>query len=193
MTRDQTRKSLRSSMLALALCALQLVSTNAIAREDSAFDGSDVVVYALTFLGTPYRYGGNEPATGFDCSGFVRYVVGRTLELQLPRRSEEIRKVGARTALADVRPGDLLFFNTLGQPWSHVAIALGDGQFIHAPARGGQIRIERLEAPYWKARFNGARRLDAAPSSPAPPAVTAKASSIPSPADDVIHNPRVTP
>lgn len=178
-------------MLALVLCASQVALTSAIAREDAPTGGSDVVFYALTFLGTPYRYGGNEPATGFDCSGFVRYVFGRTLELQLPRRSDDIRKVGKRTALADVQAGDLLFFNTLGQPWSHVAIALGDGQFIHAPARGGQVRIEHLEAPYWRARFNGARRLEALRS--VPPSTTAAAIPAQSQLDSVIHNPPVTP
>lgn len=172
---DRTGRLVCSSMLAVVLLACQTTAPpgGPAAREVRSTalpsNGSDVVLYALTLLGTPYRYGGDEPATGFDCSGFVRYVFGKTLELQLPRRSEEIRKVGARTSLEDVRPGDLLFFNTLGQPWSHVAIALGDGQFVHAPARGGQVRIERIEAPYWKTRFNGARRVDALVVAPAIP------------------------
>jgi cell wall-associated NlpC family hydrolase len=121
---------------------------------------SEAVVMALTLIGTPYRFGGSRPSTGFDCSGFVRFVFGEAFQLDLPRRSEDMRAIGTRLSLDSVEPGDLLFFNTLGQPWSHVAIAIGDGQFVHAPARGGRVRIERIADPYWTRRFNGARRIE---------------------------------
>ena len=132
-----------------------------VARAGPAVEpASEAVVIALTLLGTPYRYGGSKPATGFDCSGFVRFVFGEAFQLDLPRRSQDMRNIGSRLSIDAVEPGDLLFFNTLGQPWSHVAIAIGDGQFVHAPARGGRVRIEKIADPYWTRRFSGARRID---------------------------------
>lgn len=191
MTGDWIRTALHSAALVGVLIAAQGKGA-ALAQVKSTPDRAEVVYFALTLLGTPYRYGGNEPSTGFDCSGFVRYVFGQTLELQLPRRSQDIQRAGAKTSLDAVQPGDLLFFNTLGHPWSHVAIALGDGRFVHAPARGGRVRIEQLADPYWTARFNGARRFGGeavvSVDSRSSPAFAA-----PRAADNVIDNPRVTP
>lgn len=128
--------------------------------DSGAAVGADVVVSALALLGSPYRYGGRTPA-GFDCSGFVGYVYGETLGVTLPRRSEEIGRVGTELKREALVPGDLVFFNTLGRRYSHVGIFIGDGRFVHAPARGGRVRVERLADPYWNARYNGARRPDA--------------------------------
>jgi hypothetical protein len=125
-------------------------------------DGSDVVVRAMALLDTPYRYGGRTPA-GFDCSGFVGYVVAESSGLLLPRRSEEQSRLGEELARKDLLPGDLVFFNTLGRRFSHVGIYIGDGQFVHAPARRGRVRVESLDDRYWSARYNGARRLGPAP------------------------------
>jgi len=130
------------------------------AADTTAASGADVVVSALALLGSPYRYGGRTPA-GFDCSGFVGYVYGETLGVSLPRRSEDIMRVGTELARDALAPGDLMFFNTLGRRYSHVGIYIGDGRFVHAPARGGRVRVERLADPYWSARYNGARRPDA--------------------------------
>ncbi len=144
----------------LALFAADALASDA--EAPVAPGAAELVVHALTLINTPYRYGGSLPSLGFDCSGFVRYVFGESLGLSLPRRSEEMRRTGASVNRDAVEPGDLIFFNTLGRPWSHVAIAIGEGRFVHAPARGGRVRIERLSDTYWRSRFNGARRLELA-------------------------------
>lgn len=120
---------------------------------------SDIVVRALTLIDTPYRYAGSTPASGFDCSGLVRYVFESVGSFQLPRRSEDMGKLGESIARSQLEPGDLVFFNTLARAYSHVAIYIGEGRFLHAPARGGRVRIEGLEDRYWRARFDGARRF----------------------------------
>lgn len=120
---------------------------------------SDIVVQALSLLGTPYRYGGSSPDVGFDCSGLVRHVFASVLNRDLPRRAEEISAVGHPVSRAELQPGDLVFFDTLRRAFSHVAIYIGEGRFVHAPARNGRVRIEGLDDRYWAARFNGARRV----------------------------------
>jgi hypothetical protein len=121
--------------------------------------GAEVVFRALSLLGVHYRFGGNTPETGLDCSGLVRLVYGDTLGLPLPRRSEEISRVGPAVAPSELQPGDLVFFNTLRRAFSHVGIYIGNNQFVHAPSSGGSIRVENLGADYWTRRFDGARRL----------------------------------
>jgi cell wall-associated NlpC family hydrolase len=127
---------------------------------------AEVVVKALGLVGVPYRFGGNTPTSGLDCSGLVRYVYAHTLGFDLPRRAEEISRIGQPIDVSELRPGDLLFYNTLRRAYSHVAIYVGEGRFVHAPSRGKQVRVEDMSAGYWSARFNGARRLEAAPGSP---------------------------
>jgi cell wall-associated NlpC family hydrolase len=138
---------------------LALLAVNAVAQESPAGARSDIVLQALSLLGTPYRYGGASPESGFDCSGLVRHVFASVLNQDLPRRSEEISAVGQPVSRAEIQPGDLLFFNTLRRAFSHVAIYIGGGRFVHAPARNGHVRIEGLDDRYWATRFNGARRL----------------------------------
>ena len=148
---------------------------------------SDIVVRALTLIDTPYRYGGSTPAAGFDCSGLVRYVFQSVGAPQLPRRSEEMGKLGEPVTRAQLEPGDLVFFNTLARAYSHVAIYIGDGRFLHAPARGGRVRIEALDDRYWRARFDGARRFvdaDVRTLRADAPVVTAAPSSPQFPADE---------
>jgi hypothetical protein len=126
----------------------------------SAIDhGAEVVLRALSLLGVNYRWGGNTPETGLDCSGLVRLVFSEAVGLPLPRRSEEISRVGNSVHPTELQPGDLVFFNTLRRAFSHVGIYIGNNQFVHAPATGGQIRVETLDKVYWTKRFNGARRL----------------------------------
>lgn len=120
---------------------------------------SELAVQALSMLGINYRYGGTSPETGLDCSGLVRYVFKEALGTDLPRTSAEISRVGEK--VVDLRPGDLVFYNTLRRGFSHVGIYLGDGKFIHSPSAGGQVRIEDMDVAYWKKRFNGARRISA--------------------------------
>jgi len=118
-----------------------------------------LVVNALGFIGVKYRRGGNVPETGFDCSGLVRYVFHDAWGLDLPRRAEQISHIGARVGKDQLQPGDLVFYNTLRKTVSHVGIYLGDGQFIHAPSRGEEVRVEDMNQPYWTKRFSGARRV----------------------------------
>lgn len=120
---------------------------------------SDLVVHAMTAIGTHYRWGGESPETGLDCSGLVRYVFKEAWGAQLPRTSAEISRVGTKVDPQELQPGDLVFYNTLRRGFSHVGIYLGDNRFIHAPSRGGQVRIESMGLAYWKKRFNGARRI----------------------------------
>jgi cell wall-associated NlpC family hydrolase len=115
------------------------------------------VATALGYRGVPYRYGGSDPA-GFDCSGFVQYVF-RQVGTALPREVRDQYEVGRRIGRDEIGPGDLVFFETVSRGASHVGLAIGDGQFIHAPSSTGVVRIERLAAGYWASRFVGARRV----------------------------------
>jgi len=139
--------------------ALALLGMIAQAEERARSARSDVVVQALSLLGTPYRFGGSSPDVGFDCSGLVRHVFASVLDRDLPRRAEEISAVGHPVSRTDLQPGDLVFFDTLRRAFSHVAIYIGEGRFVHAPARNGRVRIEGLDDRYWAKRFNGARRV----------------------------------
>jgi cell wall-associated NlpC family hydrolase len=140
---------------------------------------SDMVLTAMNFLGVPYRRGGNSAEQGFDCSGFTRYVFEHSLGLVLPRRADEqAKQAGLAQVLRDeLKPGDLVFFNTMRRAFSHVGIYVGEGKFIHAPRSGGEVRIEDMRQAYWSKRFNGARRAQASTSTPQPassPEVAAK-------------------
>jgi len=121
--------------------------------------GAEVVLRALSLLGVNYRWGGNTPETGLDCSGLVRLVFSDAVGLPLPRRSVEISRVGDSVRRTDLQPGDLVFFNTLRRAFSHVGVYIGNNQFVHAPSTGGQVRVDTLDRAYWTQRFNGARRL----------------------------------
>ena len=112
---------------------------------------------ALEYLGVPYRWGGATPK-GFDCSGFTYYVFHRH-GMELPRVAADQYGVGTPVDRTAVRPGDLLFFETIAEGPSHVALALDGDQFVHAPSRRGKVRVERLSSHYWAGRFLGARRV----------------------------------
>jgi cell wall-associated NlpC family hydrolase len=120
---------------------------------------SEAIITALTLIGTPYAPGGISPDAGFDCSGLVTYVFARSTEARLPRSTFDLARVGATVAPADLRPGDLVFYNTQQRPFSHVGIYLGESRFVHAPSSGGAVRIEDMRVGYWARRFDGARRL----------------------------------
>lgn len=121
-----------------------------------------VLMSALSLSGTPYKFGGVSPETGFDCSGFVRYVFSQAANLTLPHGARAISQLGQSISVDQLQPGDLVFFNTLKHAFSHVGIYLGDGRFIHAPSSGGGVHIVNMNDAYWSKRFNGARRLDQA-------------------------------
>lgn len=110
-------------------------------------------------LDTDYRYGGRSFSTGFDCSGLVAHVFKAAWGLDLPRTASAQSEYATPIDADELRPGDLVFYNTLNRPYSHVGIYLGDGKFIHAPRTGARVRIERLGTRYWTRRFDGARRV----------------------------------
>jgi cell wall-associated NlpC family hydrolase len=120
----------------------------------------DVVVGALNLIGVRYRWGGSSPDSGLDCSGFVRYVFQDTLGLALPRRAEEMSRVGEKVRMSDLKPGDLVFFNTMRRTFSHVGIYIGDNKFVHSPSTGSTIRVDDMDDAYWEKRFTGARRVE---------------------------------
>ena len=117
----------------------------------------NLVQTALAFQGTPYRFGGTNPS-GFDCSGLVLYVFDQH-GIAMPRLTAQQFEVGDPVDLADVEAGDLVFFSTVGSGPSHVGIAVGNGQFVHAPSSRGWVRTERLDGSYWRQRFVGAKRI----------------------------------
>ncbi len=121
---------------------------------------ASLAIEAMSLMGIHYRRGGTSPEQGLDCSGLVRYVFRQAHGTELPRTSAEISQVGDHVDKNDLQPGDLVFFNTLKRAFSHVGIYLGDNKFIHAPSSGGAVRIESMDLSYWKARFNGARRIN---------------------------------
>jgi len=127
----------------------------------NAFGGkaSELVMQAMGLLGVPYKRGGTSEEKGFDCSGFVRYMYEKSVGLVLPRRAEEQAKVTEEISRSELKPGDLVFFNTLKRTFSHVGIYVGDGKFIHAPRPGKAVRVDDMREAYWQQRFNGARRV----------------------------------
>jgi len=121
---------------------------------------SDLVLSAMNFLGVPYKRGGNSEENGFDCSGFTRYIFEMSVGMVLPHRAEE--QAGLSSLLPvrkdELKPGDLVFFNTMRRTFSHVGIYVGEGKFIHAPRTGSAVRVEDMREAYWSKRFTGARR-----------------------------------
>ncbi len=129
------------------------------ARHTAGEKASELVVNAMGFLGVPYKRGGTSAETGFDCSGFVRAMYEQSIGLVLPRRANEQAAATQTIDRTDLKPGDLVFFNTMRRAFSHVGIYVGDGKFIHAPRSGAQVRVEDMREAYWQTRFNGARRV----------------------------------
>lgn len=118
-----------------------------------------VVIRAIGLVGTPYRYGGNTPESGFDCSGLVTYVFRDMLDLRLPRTSRELAAIqGPRIDPNRLAAADLVFFGRQGEV-EHVGIYVGEGRFVHAPRTGGTVRLDRLDGPYWRERYTGAKRV----------------------------------
>ena len=126
----------------------------------SGIAANGVLIRALGLVGTPYRYGGNSPAGGFDCSGLVQFVFLDSAGLRLPRSTRDLVAMDARPVDRDaLRPGDLVFFNPGGGKPSHIGIYVGEGRFVHAPSSGGTVRLDQLDAEYWRRNYAGARRI----------------------------------
>lgn len=151
---------MKSLTLLLLLATLAACGSSPTRNENTSDErGNELVMYAMSLADTPYRYGGNTVGSGFDCSGYVRHVYAHVLDLELPRTSKQISRVGTPLRPAELRPGDLVFYDTQRNPYSHVGLYIGDGKFVHSPKSGDRIRVERMELDYWKTRYNGARRI----------------------------------
>ena len=121
---------------------------------------NNVLMRAIGLVGTPYRYGGNTPTSGFDCSGLVDFVFRDAANLLLPRTTQELIDFDApEIDRNDLNPGDLVFFSPTGGAVSHIGIYVGEGRFVHAPREGGTVRLESLTSDYWHRAYRGARRV----------------------------------
>ncbi|HEY7871472.1 MAG TPA: C40 family peptidase [Rudaea sp.] len=121
---------------------------------------NDILFRAIGLVGTPYRYGGNTPRGGFDCSGLVDYVFRDVAGIELPRTADEISHIDAPSVARDaLESGDIVFFRTHGRRIGHVGIYVGKGRFVHAPNEGGTVRLDYLDASYWREHYGGAKRV----------------------------------
>ncbi|MFM0336484.1 C40 family peptidase [Paraburkholderia fungorum] len=135
---------------------------------DHSIGREEISIQAMSLVGIPYRWGGNTPDSGFDCSGLVRYVVSRAASVNLPRTTADMSGRGESIEPDEIAPGDLIFFNTTGRAHSHVGIYVGKLRFVNAPSTGGTVRLDYLTNPYWARRFDGIRRVAAPAGAPAP-------------------------
>lgn len=172
-------RAVRRAVLALTVGALSLLSgcsttppvaTTAPAAPVTAPSGhffslegehqtQEMVLFALGLLDTGYRFGGRNPEAGLDCSGMVAYIVENISGRKLPHNAAQIADRTRPIAMDELRPGDLVFFNTLKRRHSHMGIYIGDGRFVHAPSSRGRVRVERLDNRYFAQRIDGARTL----------------------------------
>ena len=120
--------------------------------------GNEIVIYSLGLIDTNYRFGGKNPEAGLDCSGMVTYVFKQAVGLTVTGSAATIAQKGREVPKSELRPGDLVFFNTMHRAFSHVGIYIGDGRFINAPSTNGKVRIDRLENTYYAQRFESVRR-----------------------------------
>ena len=152
---------LKQWMKAIAVLAtglsLTLGSTSAMADDGFA---QKLLGKAMQLIGVKYRFGGTNPETGLDCSGYVQYVYKSSVGVNLPRTAAQQAQMGERVATSEVRPGDMVFFNTRGFNNSHVGIYVGNGMFVHAPNSRSRVRFDSLESGYWKTKFTGVRRVN---------------------------------
>ncbi|GAB4167624.1 MAG: hypothetical protein OHK0026_12730 [Rhodocyclaceae bacterium] len=155
------RKSAIAALLAAMLGACSVAPPGAPTAPAAASRAAaaEVVLFSLGLIDSGYRFGGDNPEAGLDCSGLVGYVYERTLGLRLPHDAARIAKSARPVAREALQPGDLVFFNTLDRPFSHVGIYIGDERFIHAPASRGRVRIDSLRNRYYASRFESARSL----------------------------------
>jgi len=119
--------------------------------------GNEVALYAMGLIDIGYQFGGKNPEAGLDCSGMVSYIYGKAVGIKVTGSAADIARRGREIDPRTLRPGDLVFFNTLNRPFSHVGVYIGDGRFIHAPSSRGRVRIERMDNVYFAPRFEMAR------------------------------------
>ncbi len=121
--------------------------------------GREILMYSLSLLDIDYKFGGSNPEAGLDCSGMVAYIYQNAAKVKLPHNAAQIASLARPIDNSRLRVGDLVFFNTLGKPFSHMGIYIGDGKFVHAPRSNSVIRVDRLDNSYFAARYEGARTL----------------------------------
>lgn len=130
-----------------------------LAKIQASGDSREIVMYALGLLDVGYRFGGNNPEAGLDCSGMVAFIYKNALGIQLPRNAAQIAARTKSIKKSELKAGDMVFFNTMNRPHSHMGIYLGDGKFVHAPRTNSTIRVESMDSPYFSSRFDGARTV----------------------------------
>jgi cell wall-associated NlpC family hydrolase len=156
-TPNQAIKNLDGIRLVLLDVLVQADAANV--TDASTIKTQTILAYAQSLIGIRYTAGGTLPDTGFDCSGFVRYVFNQAMKMQLPSTAKAMSVLGKTIPKDQLQAGDLIFFNTLKNSFSHVGIYIGHNQFIHAPSTGGVVRIDSVETAYWSTHFNGGQRL----------------------------------
>ena len=173
LPKKQAPTPLRTALAAILAAVVVQVSAIAPARADEApaapaqpsflqrytSNVQELIIKGLEFVGVRYRRGGTDPETGMDCSGFVRLVFQESLGFTLPRTALAMASVGEHIEQNELKPGDLVFFNTMRRAFSHVGIYVGNNQFVHSPRPGGEVRVEDMRQGYWVKRYNGARRI----------------------------------
>ena len=147
-------------------------------RQTVSEKASLLVFTSIGFLGVPYRRGGSTVETGFDCSGFVKAMFEQTVGMVLPRKAEQQAAATEKIDQADLKPGDLVFFNTMRKAFSHVGIYIGEGKFIHSPKPGSEVRVEDMNLSYWSRRFDGARRVPTSSTEQASPQLLPKSEAV---------------
>jgi cell wall-associated NlpC family hydrolase len=155
--RPDRRSLLAASLALVAGCARLGGSPPGSAGLPPSPRAADVVMFSLGLLDTGYRFGGRNPEAGVDCSGMVSYVFTQAVGLKLSGSAADIARQGRVVGNDDLRPGDLVFFNTLNRPRSHVGIYIGDGRFVHSPSSQGRVRIDSLSHSWYASRFEEAR------------------------------------
>jgi len=145
----------RPQQLELARAILEAIDKDAPLVAEAGTGTGKTLAYLVPAL----LAGGKSPDSGFDCSGLVAHVFSEAYGIRLPHNARAQSEYGVRVSLSELRAGDLVFYNTLNRPFSHVGIYLGDGRFVHAPKSGAQVRVEPISGRYWMQRFNGARRI----------------------------------
>ena len=156
------------SIVVVLLCSTNVARSAeqfALTGEEPSFferytnSAQDLVLKGLELVGINYRRGGTNPDSGLDCSGFVQVVFRESVGKLLPRTAKEQSEVGSVVDKEELKPGDLVFFNTMRRAFSHVGIYLGDNRFMHSPRTGAEVRVEDMSQSYWVKRYNGARRV----------------------------------
>ena len=145
--------------LLLASCGIMSPVPDSALSKRAPFSekGQEVALFAMGLIDTGYRFGGKNPEAGLDCSGMVSYVYTKAAGVKVSGSAADIARKGRQIARDDLRPGDLVFFNTRNAPFSHVGVYIGDNRFVHAPSSSGRVRIDQLNASYYAQRYETAR------------------------------------